>query len=203
MPALPQALRAALASRRELIEQLHGQGTDCYRLFHGSQEGAPGLTLDRYGPQLLVQSFHEPLDTELLPALAAEVEAFFGHPLLLVYNDRSRSNSRVDRAAHQPEEDARTEQVGHEWGLNYRIRRSDSGPLRPATAGAELPRAAGHRAVARAGRRGRGLFRPPAVAGLQRPLAEQLAGRPRRAPAGGRRPDRAGRPRVGAELPDP
>src|SRR5690606_35832822 len=81
--------------------------------------------------------------------------------------------------------------------------RADAGPLRPATAGAELPRAAGHRAVARAGRRGRGLFRPPAVAGLQRPLAEQLAGRPRRAPAGGRRPDRAGRPRVGAELPDP
>lgn len=127
MPALPQALRAALASRRELIEQLHGQGTDCYRLFHGSQEGAPGLTLDRYGPQLLVQSFHEPLDTELLPALAAEVEAFFGHPLLLVYNDRSRSNSRVDRAAHQPEEDARTEQVGHEWGLNYRIRGRHAG----------------------------------------------------------------------------
>src|SRR5690606_34181238 len=55
MPSLSQALRAALERRQPLLEQLHPQGTDCYRLFHGSQEGAPGLTADRYGPQLLVQ----------------------------------------------------------------------------------------------------------------------------------------------------
>ena len=127
MPALQQALRAALASRRELFEQLHGQGTDCYRLFHGSQEGAPGLTLDRYGPQLLVQSFHASLDPQQLPLLAAEVEAFLGHPLLLVYNDRSRGNSRVDRAAHRPDAEAVAEQVCHEWGLNYRVRGRHAG----------------------------------------------------------------------------
>lgn len=127
MPALPQALRAALASRRELIEHLHRQGTDCYRLFHGSQEGAPGLTLDRYGPQLLVQSFHEPLDPALLPALAAEMETFLGHPLLLVYNDRSCGNSRIDRAAHRPEEEAEAEHVCHEWGLSYRVRGRHAG----------------------------------------------------------------------------
>ena len=127
MPALPQALRAALASRRELIEQLHSQGTDCYRLFHGSQEGAPGLTLDRYGPQLLVQSFHEPLDAQQLPVLTAEVETFLGHPLLPVYNDRSRGNSRVDRTAHRPDAEAMAEQVCHEWGLNYRVRGRHAG----------------------------------------------------------------------------
>lgn len=127
MPAPLQALRAALASRRELIEQLHGQGTDCYRLFHGSQEGVPGLTLDRYGPQLLIQSFHQPLEPELLPGLTQEVEAFFGHPLLPVYNDRSRSNSRIDRAAHRPDAEALVEQVGHEWGLNYRVRGRHAG----------------------------------------------------------------------------
>lgn len=127
MPALQQALRAALASRRELIERLHGQGTDCYRLFHGSQEGAPGLTLDRYGPQLLIQSFHESLDPQQLPLLVAEVEAFFGHPLLPVYNDRARGNSRVDRGAYRPDADAVAEQVGHEWGLNYRVRGRHAG----------------------------------------------------------------------------
>lgn len=127
MPALQQALRAALTSRRELLEQLHSQGTDCYRLFHGSQEGFPGLTLDRYGPQLLVQSFHAPLEAELLPMLAAEIEAFFGHPLLMVYNDRSRRNSRVDRGAHRPDAEALAEQVGHEWGLSYRIRGRHAG----------------------------------------------------------------------------
>ncbi|KAF1018869.1 MAG: hypothetical protein GAK37_03770 [Pseudomonas sp.] len=60
MSPLNQALRAALDHRQDLLAELHAQGTDCYRLFHGSQEGAGGLTIDRYGPQLLVQSFHQP-----------------------------------------------------------------------------------------------------------------------------------------------
>ena len=51
MTPLNQALRAALDHRQDLINTLHAQGTDCYRLFHGSQEGAGGLTIDRYGPQ--------------------------------------------------------------------------------------------------------------------------------------------------------
>ena len=63
MTSLNQALRAALDYRQDLIHELHAQGTDCYRLFHGSQEGAGGLTIDRYGPQLLVQSFHQSLET--------------------------------------------------------------------------------------------------------------------------------------------
>src|SRR5690606_31998335 len=66
MTSLDQALRAAFDARRELLAELHSQHTDCYRLFHGSQEGAPGLTVDRYGPQLLVQSFHTPLQREAL-----------------------------------------------------------------------------------------------------------------------------------------
>ena len=73
MPALDQALRAALDDRENLFSELHTQGTDCYRLFHGSQEGAPGLTADRYGPQLLVQSFHQTLEREALLALLAPV----------------------------------------------------------------------------------------------------------------------------------
>jgi 23S rRNA (cytosine1962-C5)-methyltransferase len=127
MPSLEQALRAALAARHPLLDELHTQGTDCYRLFHGSQEGAPGLTLDRYGPQLLIQSFHQPLDSALLPMLSAQVDAFLGTPLLMVYNDRSHGHSRIDRAAHQPEPTALAELVGHEWGLNYRVRGRHAG----------------------------------------------------------------------------
>jgi 23S rRNA (cytosine1962-C5)-methyltransferase len=127
MPSLEQALRAALAARHPLLDELHTQGTDCYRLFHGSQEGAPGLTLDRYGPQLLIQSFHQPLDSALLPMLSAQVDAFLGTPLLMVYNDRSHGHSRIDRAAHQPEPTALAELVGREWGLNYRVRGRHAG----------------------------------------------------------------------------
>ncbi|WP_447593808.1 class I SAM-dependent rRNA methyltransferase [Aquipseudomonas campi] len=129
MPSLAQALRAAIDQRQDLLEQLHNQQTDCYRLFHGSQEGAPGLTVDRYGPQLLVQSFHQPLEREALLAVHATVEEHLGLPLHLVYNDRSQGNSRIDRSdpVYQATAEALAEQIGREWGLNYRIRGRHAG----------------------------------------------------------------------------
>ncbi|QNH07757.1 class I SAM-dependent rRNA methyltransferase [Pseudomonas sp. B11D7D] len=129
MPSLDQALRAALAARKTLLTELHAQGTDCYRLYHGSQEGAPGLTVDRYGPQLLVQSFHQPLEASDLHAIAGSVETALGQPLLLVYNDRSKGNSRIDRdpTLFQPSEAALEDLIGQEWGLNYRVRGRHAG----------------------------------------------------------------------------
>src|SRR5574343_1518336 len=129
MPALDQALRAALDARENLLSQLHTQGTDCYRLFHGTQEGAPGLTVDRYGPQLLVQSFHQPLEHDALLQLANQIQQRLGLPLRLVYNDRSKSHSRIDRnpELHQAEAAALEDLVGQEWGLNYRVRGRHAG----------------------------------------------------------------------------
>lgn len=129
MSVLTQALRAALDSRTLLLDTLHTQGTDCYRLFHGSQEGAGGLTIDRYGPQLLVQTFHQPLDRDSLLAAHAQVQKTLGTDLHLVYNERSQGNSRIDRhdSVYQAEPAALDDQVGHEWGLNYRVRGRHAG----------------------------------------------------------------------------
>lgn len=129
MPALDQALRAALNNRHDLLAELHQQGTDCYRLFHGSQEGAGGLTIDRYGPQLLVQSFHQHLSRDELLQLAEQCQSSLGEDLLLVYNDRSQGNSRIDRSdpVYQAEPAALEDLVGHEWGLNYRVRGRHAG----------------------------------------------------------------------------
>ncbi len=129
MPALDQALRAALHNRQNLLAELHQQGTDCYRLFHGSQEGAGGLTIDRYGPQLLVQSFHQSLSRNELLQLAEQCQASLGEQLLLVYNDRSQGNSRIDRSdpVYQAEPAALGDLIGHEWGLNYRVRGRHAG----------------------------------------------------------------------------
>ncbi|MBD0706386.1 MULTISPECIES: class I SAM-dependent rRNA methyltransferase [Pseudomonas] len=129
MSSLNQALRAALDQRQDLLGQLHQQGTDCYRLFHGSQEGAPGLTVDRYGPQLLVQSFHQSLERDALLQLHGIVNECLGLDTLLVYNDRARGNSRVDRqdTVYQADETALQDLVGHEWGLNYRVRGRHAG----------------------------------------------------------------------------
>lgn len=129
MPSLEQALRAAYLNREALLTQLHDQRTNCYRLFHGSQEGAPGLTIDRYGPQLLVQTFHQPLQRDVLLALHEHTCTNLGVPLSLVYNDRSQGNSRIDRSdpVYPAQASALEDQIGQEWGLNYRIRARHSG----------------------------------------------------------------------------
>jgi 23S rRNA (cytosine1962-C5)-methyltransferase len=129
MPSLDQALRAALHNREELLANLHQQGTDCYRLFHGSQEGAGGLTIERYGQQLLVQSFHQGLSRDELLQLAEQCQTSLGTQLLLVYNDRSQGNSRIDRTdpIYQAEPAALDDLIGHEWGLNYRVRGRHAG----------------------------------------------------------------------------
>lgn len=129
MPSLDLALRAALNNRQDLLAELHRQGTDCYRLFHGSQEGAGGLTIDRYGPQLLVQSFHQSLSRDELLQLAEQCRTGLAEELLLVYNDRSRGNSRIDRSdpVYQAEPAALEDLIGHEWGLNYRVRGRHAG----------------------------------------------------------------------------
>ena len=124
MSTLNQALRAAVNNRQALLSELHSQGTDCYRLFHGSQEGAGGLTIDRYGPQLLVQSFHQSLTRDELLAAHELICTQLNQPLLLVYNDRSQGNSRIDRSdpIYLAEHAALADLIGHEWGLNYRVR---------------------------------------------------------------------------------
>ena len=65
------ALDAALQARRGLIARLAAEQTDAYRLFHGTVEGQPGLTVDRYGSLILVQSFHGAPAPAQLDALQA------------------------------------------------------------------------------------------------------------------------------------
>jgi 23S rRNA (cytosine1962-C5)-methyltransferase len=114
-------LAAAFDERAGLLARLHAEQTDAYRLFHGSVEGHPGLTVDRYGELLLVQCFHSPLATQALAAL----RAFYAERLpglALVYNDRSQANSRIANPLPPEEIDAATlPRQMHEMGVAYRI----------------------------------------------------------------------------------
>jgi 23S rRNA (cytosine1962-C5)-methyltransferase len=125
--ALNHLLATALDARAELLDRLHTEHTDAYRLFHGSAEGRPGLTVDRYGDLLLVQSFHE----SLTPADLATVESFYGKSLpgqTTIYNDRSQPHSRiVNELPPERQALALLPRVAHELGTSYRIQARHEG----------------------------------------------------------------------------
>jgi 23S rRNA (cytosine1962-C5)-methyltransferase len=120
-------LAAALEARGELLGRLHAEGTDAYRVFHGTVEGQPGLTVDRYGDLLLVQSFHQSLAPEELAA----VESFYAKALpdlIPIYNDRSRGNSRIANLLPPEQmEAARLPREAHELGVTYLVQARHAG----------------------------------------------------------------------------
>ena len=125
--ALLPLLAAALDARAELLPRLHAEQTDAYRLFHGSVEGHPGLTIDRYGDLLLVQCFHSPLAPETLAALT-NFYVGLQPDLTVVYNDRSHANSRIGNPLPPNQlEAAMIAREMHEMGVTYRIAGRHSG----------------------------------------------------------------------------
>ncbi len=120
-------LQAALQRREALLSDLHAESTSCYRLYHGTTEGRPGLTLDRYGDQLLLQSFHAPLEDTEAGNLFDQAETFLQSlgvdSLQRVYNDRSKSNSR--RTDDHVVE--RQQLTGQELNVNYLVKGKHKG----------------------------------------------------------------------------
>ncbi|MEH6459824.1 class I SAM-dependent rRNA methyltransferase [Chitinimonas sp. JJ19] len=124
---LTPLLQAAFDARTELLARLHGEATDAYRLFHGSVEGEAGLTIDRYGSLLLVQTFH----SSLSPAQLDEIEDFYEHAspgLAMVYNDRSGANSRIGNPLPEDElEAAMLPREFQELGVSYHVQARHGG----------------------------------------------------------------------------
>jgi 23S rRNA (cytosine1962-C5)-methyltransferase len=116
---LVDALRSSLDRRSELIEALQREGTDCFRAFHGANEGAPGVAIDVYGPILLVQTWRSPIDVAQLEALAAAASETLQRPLTPVLNHRADSNAPFTRW-HDPPLPASPR--GTEGGLSLDVR---------------------------------------------------------------------------------
>jgi 23S rRNA (cytosine1962-C5)-methyltransferase len=129
----------ALERRRELAERLHAEETDAYRLFHGVAEGCPGLTIDRFGPLVLAQTFRAPLESRAIDALEAELRSRLGFELEFVYNHRGEgAHERAEPADfaepaastestgferwHRPRESALAEFTCRELGVRYLVR---------------------------------------------------------------------------------
>ncbi|CAM9493017.1 unnamed protein product, partial [Choristocarpus tenellus] len=134
--------KTALNARRGLFVRLKEEKTDCYRLFHGAVEGCPGLTVDRYGKVILVQTFREPpigFGPATVDELCLIARTFLGSPdLVPVWNDR-RKKPHVEQgrergglggheerphhlsSSHEPTKAALEVQEGSENGVKYSL----------------------------------------------------------------------------------
>lgn len=125
---LRELFLSAYNARSQLLERLHLEGTNAYRLFHGTNEGVPGLTVDRYGELLLVQSFHQSLSETDLQTIRDIYSELLTYSYVFVYNDRSSANSRYsNRLVEEEREEANRSFVFQELGVNYSVKARHKG----------------------------------------------------------------------------
>ena len=110
-------IRSALERRISFFEKQHKEETDCYRLFHGATEGIPGLSIDRYGPTLLIQTWREPLTEERANLLADLIRKELSVPLLAIWNHRQKRG----QVQHHPLDPLPETIIGSELGIKYLV----------------------------------------------------------------------------------
>ena len=124
MSKITKLLEDAIISRYNLLEKLHSENTNAYRLFHGINEGWQGLTIDRYGESMLIQTFREPLVKEELDEIKEVInrqmlryslkeETFF------VYNHRNGNKEKDLTFLNETSPEALEKKVFQELNLNY------------------------------------------------------------------------------------
>ncbi len=117
--ALIQHATEALERRRSLLHVLADGGTDCVRLFQGSAEGFPAVTVDRYGPLILAQSGREDVGEGTPEALAALYREALPDAPHFVWSWRGKISELPEVPATEA---ALADHEGRELGLRYRVR---------------------------------------------------------------------------------
>lgn len=112
-------LQDALHRRKDLRARLQSEGTDCLRLFHGTVEGEPGLTVDAYGPLILAQTFRRSFAPEEILDLASWMHELWDAPCTWAFKDRT---SRGPKAPSMAGEEDPVEVIVTELGARYWIR---------------------------------------------------------------------------------
>lgn len=92
---LLELLVTALKSRTEFIKKLQREGTDALRLFHGINEGYPGISIDKYGDQIVIQSYRKPLETEEIEIIKRSIKDFFTYDVFFSYRHRNKNKSEL------------------------------------------------------------------------------------------------------------
>lgn len=118
----PVLFSAALQHRESLFQKLHDEQTNAYRLFHGISEGSPGLTLDRYGKLILMQTFREPFSAPELDLIESELRKNLTYEFQFIYNHRGKMQTESFDQWHQPKPEALEEVQCQENGLSFLVR---------------------------------------------------------------------------------
>lgn len=119
--SLEELLARASVARGELVGRLETEGTDAWRLFHGATEGRSGLTLDRYGPLVLAQTFREPLTGAEVAVLEHHAHAVLGASAHFVWNHRGKAQDETFEHWHAPDPRALEPLVCREFGVEYLV----------------------------------------------------------------------------------
>lgn len=123
---ISELIIAALKKRTDFIQKLQIEGTDSLRLFHGINEGYPGIAIDKYGDQIIIQTFRKPLETKDIEEIKKTVKSFFTYDLFFSYRHREKGKSQllyidkenVNREFHCTEMDLSYEVLDFKQGLD-------------------------------------------------------------------------------------
>lgn len=107
----------ALRRREPLLQACLQEDTDALRLLHGVNEGAPGISIDRYGDHFLIQSFRESLDPATIDDMGELLNEQLQLQLPCYYRDRSIRPSPV----RGPEAGIERAGICHELGVRFRV----------------------------------------------------------------------------------
>ncbi|MBU2649170.1 class I SAM-dependent methyltransferase [bacterium] len=125
---IERLIQHALDTRGELIIQLQAENTDTCRLFHGSNEGFPGLTIDRYGDQVLVQTFYEPLSETNRSIIETSLVRYLGFKPGFNFRDRSGKKKDTPEFIPPPGSEAPNSPLFcMELGVHYLVRQNRQG----------------------------------------------------------------------------
>jgi len=118
-PSLSWILDKAISARKSLTTRLLAEETDCWRILNGEADHRPGLTIDRYGDLILMQSFYDPIGPEEIDIIREAVNQGYGETFLYQLKIREKGETRIVDIPGNPALPAQV--ICRERGLKYLI----------------------------------------------------------------------------------
>lgn len=124
MQEINNLIEKALVYRKDLIQKLHSENTNAYRLFHGISEGKEGLNIDRYGSLVLAQTFREPLSEDEIVSLKTSLKTLLDNHLELkdfnfVYNHRNSGKGSNFDTWYKASDEEKETNIFNEINIKY------------------------------------------------------------------------------------